>query len=215
MQQYLQQDIQFLPGVGPKRADLLREELNINTFEDLLTYYPYRYVDRSRFYTISEVTSDMPFIQITGKIHGYASMGKGRGKRLVADFRDESGHMELVWFKGAKWIPENYPMGKELVVFGRPSVYQRKLNLVHPELEDPDKKHAISSRLQAVYSTTEKLKDHYLTSKAISKLMANLIKGLPPKFEETLPAWLLQKLNLVNLDTAMRQIHFPGYHRPV
>ncbi len=209
MQQYLQQDIQFLPGVGPKRADLLREELNINTLEDLLTYYPYRYVDRSRFYKISEVTSDMPFIQIKGKIQGYASIGKGRGKRLVADFTDGSGRLELVWFRGAKWIPENYPVGKELVVFGRPSVYQRKLNVVHPELEDPEKKHAISSRLQAVYSTTEKLKDNYLTSKAISKLLANLIKGLPRKFEETLPAWLLQKLKLVNLDTAMRQIHFP------
>ena len=209
MQQYLQQDIQFLPGVGPKRADMLRQELNINTIEDLLTYYPYRYVDRSRFYKISEVTSDMPFIQIRGKIHGYASIGKGRGKRLVADFTDGSGRIELVWFRGAKWIPENYPVGKELVVFGRPSVYQRKLNVVHPELEDPEKKHAVSSKLQAVYSTTEKLKDHYLTSKAISKLMANLIKGLPKKFEETLPAWLLQKLNLVNLDSAMRHIHFP------
>jgi ATP-dependent DNA helicase RecG len=151
----------------------------------------------------------MPHIQIKGKIQGYASVGKGRGKRLVADFTDGSGHMELVWFRGAKWIPENYPVGKELVVFGRPSVYQRKLNVVHPELEDPEKKHVVSSRLQAVYSTTEKLKDNYLTSKAISKLMANLIKGLPGKFEETLPAWLLQKLNLVNLDTAMRQIHFP------
>jgi ATP-dependent DNA helicase RecG len=209
MQQYLQQDIQFLPGVGPKRAGLLREELNIHTFEDLLTHYPYRYVDRSRFYRISEITSDMPFIQIRGKIHGYASVGKGRGKRLVADFRDESGRMELIWFKGAKWIPENYPVGKELVVFGKPTVYQRKLNLVHPELEDPDRKHPVSSNLQAVYSTTEKLKDHYLNSKAISKLMANLVKGLPASFEETLPAWLLQSLNLVNLDTALRQIHFP------
>jgi len=209
MQQYLQQDIQFLPGVGPKRADLLREELNINTVEDLLTYYPYRYVDRSRFYKISEVSSDMPFIQIKGKIERYASVGKGRGKRLVADFTDGSGRLELVWFRGAKWIPENYPVGKELVVFGRPSVYQRKLNVVHPELEDPEKKHVISSQLQAVYSTTEKLKDNYLTSKAISKLMANLIKGLPRRFEESLPAWLLQKLNLVNLDSAMRQIHFP------
>ncbi|MEA3462614.1 MAG: OB-fold nucleic acid binding domain-containing protein, partial [Bacteroidota bacterium] len=196
MQQYLQQDIQFLQGVGPKRADLLREELNINTVEDLLTYYPYRYVDRSRFYKISEVTSDMPFIQIKGKIKAYATVGKGRGKRLVAVFTDETGRLELVWFRGAKWIPENYPVGKELVVFGRPSVYQRKLNVVHPELEDPEKKHVVSSKLQAVYSTTEKLKDHYLNSKAISKLMANLIKGLPSKFEETLPAWLLQKLNL-------------------
>ena len=209
MQQYLQQDIQFLPGVGPKRAELLRQELNIHKFEDLLTHYPYRYVDRSRFYRISEVTSDMPFIQIRGKINGYASIGKGRGKRLVADFTDDSGHLQLVWFKGAKWIPENYPIGKELVVFGRPSVYNRKLNLVHPDLEDPEKKHPVSSSLQAVYSTTEKLKDHYLNSKAISKLMANLVKELPSKFEETLPAWLLQSLNLVNLDSAMRQIHFP------
>jgi len=209
MQEYLQQDIQFLPGVGPKRAELLREELNIHKVEDLLNHFPYRYVDRSRFYRIAEVTSDMPYIQVKGKIHGYAAVGKGKGKRLVADFRDETGRMDLVWFKGAKWIPENYPLGKELVVFGRPTVYQRKLNVVHPELEDPEKKHAVSSRLQAVYSTTEKLKDNYLTSKAISKLMANLIKGLPRKFEETLPAWLLQKLNLVNLDTAMRQIHFP------
>jgi len=209
MQQYLQQDIQFLPGVGPKRAELLRQELNISTVEDLLTYYPFRYVDRSRFYKISEVTSDLPYIQIRGKILGYAIIGKGKGKRLVAEFTDESGKMELVWFRGAKWIPENYPVGKELVVFGRPSVYKRRLNMVHPELEDPEKKHAVSSRLQAVYSTTEKLKDNYITSKAISKLMANLIKGLPGKFEETLPSWLLQKLNLVNLDTAMRQIHFP------
>ena len=209
MQQFLQQDIQFLPGVGPKRAELLRQELNIHKFEDLLTHYPYRYVDRSRFYRISEVTSDMPFIQIRGKINGYASIGKGRGKRLVADFTDDSGHLQLVWFKGAKWIPENYPIGKELVVFGRPSVYNRKLNLVHPDLEDPEKKHPVSSSLQAVYSTTEKLKDHYLNSKAISKLMANLVKELPSKFEETLPAWLLQSLNLVNLDSAMRQIHFP------
>jgi len=209
MQQYLQQDIQFLQGVGPKRADLLREEFSIHTFEDLLTHYPYRYVDRSKFYKISEVTSDMPHIQLRGQVAGYASIGKGKGKRLVADFIDESGHIQLVWFRGAKWIPENYPIGKEVVVFGKPSVYQRKLNVVHPEMEDPEKKHVVSSNLQAVYSTTEKLKDHYLNSKAISKLMANLIKNLPSLFEETLPAWLLQKLNLVNLDTAMRQIHFP------
>ncbi len=209
MQHYLQQDIQFLPGVGPKRAELLREELKIRTFEDLLSHYPFRYVDRSRFYKISEVTSEMPFIQIRGQIVGYSSAGKGKGKRLVADFTDGSGHLQLVWFKGAKWIPENYPVGKELIVFGKPTVYQRRLNVVHPELEDPGKKHEVSSKLQAVYSTTEKLKDHYLTSRAISKLMANLIKGLPSMFEETLPAWLLKKLNLVNLDTALRQIHFP------
>ena len=210
MQQYLKQDIKFLPGVGPKRAELLLKELNIRVYEDLITHYPYRYVDRSRFYKISEASTDMPFIQIRGKIMGYATVGKGRGKRLTANFRDESGQIQLVWFKGAKWIPENYPVGKELIAFGRPTVFNRKLNMVHPELEDPEKRHAVSSSLQAVYSTTEKLKDRYLSSKAISKLMANLIKGLPTKFEETLPSWLLQSLKLVNLDTAMRQIHFPN-----
>ncbi|MFO7671213.1 MAG: ATP-dependent DNA helicase RecG [Bacteroidales bacterium] len=215
MQQYLKQDIKFLPGVGPKRAELLQEELHITTFEDLLTHYPYRYVDRSKFYKTSEVTSDMPFIQIRGRIHGYASVGKGTGKRLTADFRDEYGRIELVWFKGAKWIPENHPVGKELVVFGKPTVFNRKLNLVHPELEDPEKKQAVSSSLQAVYPTTEKLKDQYLTSRAISKLMANLIKGLPTRFEETLPSWLLHALHLVNLDTAVRQIHFPDHHNQV
>ena len=209
MQQYLQQDIQFLQRVGPKRAELLKEELNIRTYEDLITHYPFRYVDRSRFYRISEVNPDMPYIQVRGKITGYAAIGKGNRKRLVADFTDGSGHLELVWFKGARWIPENYPVGKEVVIFGKPSVYNRKLNMVHPEIEDPEKKHPVSSSLQAVYPTTEKLKDIYLTSKAISKLMANLIKGLPARFEETLPGWLLQKLNLVNLDSALRQIHFP------
>lgn len=210
MQAYLKQEIQFLPGAGPKRAELLKQELDITLLEDLLSYYPYRYVDRSKFYSISELSADLPFIQIRGKINSYSSIGKGRGKRLVADFSDSTGRIQLIWFKGAKWIPENYPVGKELVVFGRPSVFNGKINLVHPDLEDPSKKHAVSSSLQAVYSTTEKLKDQYLTSKAISKLMANLIKGLPGKFEETLPAWLLQKLNLTTLDKALRHIHFPN-----
>ena len=209
MQQYLQQDIQFLQGVGPKRAELLKEELNIHTFEDLITYFPFRYVDRSRFYRVSEVTTDMPYIQIRGKITGYTTIGKGNRKRLVAGFTDGTGHLELVWFRGMKWIPETYPVQKEVVIFGKPTYFNRRINVVHPEIEDPDKKHEVSSRLQAVYSTTEKLKDHYLNTKAISKLQANLIKNLPAAFEETLPAWLLQKLNLVNLDTALRQIHFP------
>jgi len=209
MQQYLQQDIQFLQGVGPKRAELLKQELNISTFEDLITHFPFRYVDRSRFYRVSEVTADTPHIQIRGKITGYASVGKGSGKRLVAGFTDGTGHLDLVWFRGAKWIPENYPPDKEVVIFGKPTIFNRKINVVHPEIEDPGRRQAVTSKLQAVYPTTEKLKDNYLTSKAISKLQANLIKNLPELFEETLPAWLLQKLNLVNLDTALRQIHFP------
>jgi len=209
MQQYLKQDIQFLPGVGPKRAELLRDELKIQTFEDLITYYPYKYIDRSRFYKISEITADLPYIQIKGIIKGYRAIGKGRGQRLVADFTDGEGHLELVWFRGARWIPETYPLEREYVVFGKPTLYNRRINIIHPEIDDPSKQQILKSKLQPVYSTTEKLKDNYLTSKAISKLMSNVIRKLPAKFEETLPSWLIQKLNLLNLDTALRQIHFP------
>ena len=209
MQNFLKQDIQFLPGVGPVRGDILRNEAGIHTFEDLIFYFPYRYIDKSKFYTIREVHPDLPYIQIRGTIRKYTSIGGGRKKRLVAAFADSTGTLELVWFRGAKWIPENYPPGKEVVVFGKPSVYNRKINIVHPEIEDPAKVKKVQSSLQAVYSTTEKMKDNYLTSKAISKLQSNLIHLLPAAFNETLPAWLLQKLKLVNLDTALKQIHFP------
>lgn len=209
MESFLQQDIQFLPGVGPARGDLLRKEIGIHTFEDLLYHFPYRYVDKSKFYTISEINSDMPYIQIKGVIRKYAAIGGGRKKRLVAEFFDDTGKVELIWFKGAKWIPENFPPGKELVIFGKPSVYNRKINFVHPEMEDPAKVKKVKSNLQAVYSTTERMKNNYLTSKAISKLQSTLISMLPANFSETLPSWLLSKLKLVTLDNALRQIHFP------
>ncbi len=210
MQQFLQQDIKFLPGVGPAKADLLRKEINIQTFEDLMYYFPYRYIDKSKYYKVSEINPDLPYIQIKGTIQGYTSLGGGRKKRLVARFGDETGNIELLWFKGAKWIPENFPPGKEVVIFGKPSVYNRKFNIVHPEMEDPSKTKTVKSSLQAVYSTTEKMKDSYLTSKAISKLQSTLIQLLPTGFSETLPAWLLKQLFLVNLDTALKQIHFPN-----
>ncbi len=209
MHQFLQQDIKFLRGVGPAKADILRKELNIQTFEDLIYYFPFRYVDKSKFYTIREAHPDMPYIQIKGTIQGYSTLGGGRKKRLVAVFSDGTSSMELVWFKGMKWIPENYPPGREVIIFGKPNLYNRKLNMVHPEMEDPSRAKPVSSPLQAVYSTTEKMKDNYLNSKAISNLMANLIQTLPTAFHESLPAWLLKKLNLVNLDTALRQMHFP------
>ncbi|MFZ5941623.1 MAG: ATP-dependent DNA helicase RecG [Bacteroidota bacterium] len=209
MQQFLSQDIQFLPGVGPKRAEVLRKEINIQTFEDLLFYFPYKYVDRSRFYSISEINTDLPYIQIRGKITGYASVGKGAGKRLTAGFTDGQGMIELVWFKGAKWIPETFPPDKELIIFGKPTQYKGKINIVHPEMEDPAKLSPNRSELQAMYVTSEKMKDNYLTSKAVSKLISTLISLLPSRFEETLPAWLLKQNNFVNLDTALRLIHFP------
>ncbi len=209
MQNFLKQEIQFLPGVGPVRGDMLKKEIDVHTFEDLIYYFPYRYIDKSKFYKVNEIHPDLPYIQIRGKIKNYATAGGERMKRLVAAFGDETGMLELVWFKGAKWIPENFPPGKEIIVFGKPTVYNRKLNLVHPEIEDPAKIKKVQSNLQAVYSTTEKMKNNYLTSKAISKLQANLIQNLPSNFSETLPAWLLQKLKLVTLDRALKQIHFP------
>lgn len=209
MQDFLKQDIQFLTGVGPSRGEMLRKEIDIQTFEDLIYYFPYRYIDKSKFYKVNEIHPDLPYIQIRGKIRGYSAAGGGRKKRLVAAFGDETGMLELVWFKGTKWIPENFPPGKEIIVFGKPTIYNRKLNLIHPEIEDPAKIKKVQSNLQAVYSTTEKMKNNYLPSKAISKLQANLIQSLPASFNETLPSWLLQKLKLVTLDTALRQIHFP------
>lgn len=209
MQNFLKQDIQFLPGVGPVKGDLLRNEINIHTYEDLLYYFPYRYVDKSKFYKVNEIHPDLPYIQIQGRIKKYAYIGAGRKKRLLAVFGDETGNVELVWFKGAKWIPENFPSGKEIIVFGKPSVYNKKLNIVHPEIEDPSKVKTVKSTLQAVYSTTEKMKDSYLNSKAISNLQATLIQMLPSKFSETLPAWILQNLKLITLDKSLKQIHFP------
>ncbi|MCF8225764.1 MAG: ATP-dependent DNA helicase RecG [Bacteroidales bacterium] len=209
MENFLKQDIQFLTGVGPVRGEILRKEISVHTFEDLLYYFPFRYIDKSKFYKVREIHPDLPYIQIKGSIKKYSKIGSGRGKRIVAAFGDETGTVELVWFKGAKWIPENYPPGKEIVIFGKPSAYNRKLNIVHPEIEDPSKIKKVRSNLQAVYSTTEKMKDNYLTSKAISKLQANLLEMLPAKFSETLPYWLLQDLKLVTLDLALKQIHFP------
>ncbi len=113
MEDFLKQDIQFLPGVGPAKGDILRQEAGIHTFEDLIFYFPYRYIDKSKFYTISEIHPDLPFIQIRGSIRKYSTIGAGRKKRLVAAFGDDTGTIELVWFKGAKWIPENFPPGKE------------------------------------------------------------------------------------------------------
>jgi len=210
MQTFLQQDIKFLPGVGPARGDLLIKEININTFEDLIYYFPYRYIDKSKYYKVNEINPDLPYIQIKGSIRGYTSLGGGRKKRLVASFGDETGNIELLWFKGSKWIPGNFPPGKEVVVFGKPTVFSKKINIVHPEMEDPSNIKIVKSSLQAVYSTSERMKSNYLTSKAISKLQSTLIQMLPANFNETLPAWLLKQLNFVNLDTALKQIHFPN-----
>ena len=207
----LQTDIKFLSGVGPKRADLLNRELNIHTFEDLLYHFPYRYIDRSKFYKISEISSQLPYIQVRGRITSLEVTGPRYKKRLVAKFSDETGTLELVWFQGVSWIRETLKRDREYVAFGKPNLHGRQLNLVHPELEEAEKhEQQLSSGLQAMYSTTEKLKKNYLTSRTIQKLITNLYQTHKPAVKETLPGYLIEKLKFPTLSRALFAVHFPS-----
>jgi len=207
----LQTDIKFLTGVGPKRADLLNRELNIHTIEDLIYHFPYRYIDRTRFYKITEISSQLPYIQIRGRISSLEVTGPRYKKRLVAEFFDDTGSIELVWFQGVSWIRETLKKDREYVAFGKPNLHGRQLNLVHPELEEAEKyEKQLSSGLQAMYSTTEKLKKNYLTSRTIQKLITTLFQTQKPSVNETLPDYLIEKLNLTPLSEALFTVHFPS-----
>jgi ATP-dependent DNA helicase RecG len=210
-QVFLDTDITYLPGVGPKRAELLNKELKIFSFRDLLYYFPYKYIDRTRFYKIAELDPDLPYVQIKGVIKGYYTEGHGHGKRLVADFQDETGTIKLVWFKGGKWITGSYSPGVEFIVFGKPGVFNGMINIIHPEIEAVEKMaERLNSALQAQYSTTEKLKNQFVTSKTISKLTGNLLKQLKIRIPETLPPYLTSRYKLMELHDALHKIHFPA-----
>ena len=211
MQDFFETDIKFLPGVGPKRAELLNNELSIFTFRDLLYYFPYKYIDRTKFYKVSELDPDMPFVQVKGMINGYYTEGHKAAKRLIADFQDDTGIIKLVWFKGGKWITGSYTPGVEYIVFGKPSVFNGMINIIHPEIEASGKvAERMSSALQAHYNTTENLKNHFLNSKAISKLIGNLLKQITFRFPETLPEEITSKYKLMDLRQALHKIHFPS-----
>jgi ATP-dependent DNA helicase RecG len=211
MADLMQTDIKFLTGVGPKRADLLNRELNIHTFEDLIYHFPYRYLDRTRFYKISEISSQQPYIQIRGRISSMEVTGPRYKKRLVAKFKDDTGTIELIWFQGVSWIKETIKKDREYVAFGKPNLHGRQLNLVHPELEEAEKYYnQLASGLQAMYSTTEKLKKNYLTSRTIQKLITTLYQTQKPVIKETLPGYLIEKLNFPSLAKALFTVHFPS-----
>lgn len=210
MNNYLNQEIKFLTGVGPKKAELLNKELRIYTFEDLLYYFPYKYIDRSKFYNINDLNTDLPYIQLRGKITSFEMIGGGRKKRLVAYFSDGTGVIELVWFKGISYIQKSLLLNTEYIVFGKPGYFGGKYNIIHPEVESALKaQNVIQAKLQAHYSTTEKLKKSFLHSKAISKLQNNLLIHLKGKIKETLPDYLVQKYKLISLEEALFNIHFP------
>lgn len=203
-------DIMYLGGVGPKKAELLRKELNIFTYEDLLYYYPYKYIDRSKIYKISEVVDDLPYIQLVGRIVRFEEVGTGRKKRLSAIFSDETGMVDLVWFKGIKWVSKSLKLNVKYLVFGKATLFNGRFNIAHPELEEyKPEVEKINSSLQAAYNTTEKLKNSFLTSKAIYKLQQTLIPLVAKSIDETLPAHLIDKFKLMTLPEAIKQIHFP------
>jgi ATP-dependent DNA helicase RecG len=211
MPDFLDTNITYLPGVGPKRAELLNKELNIFTYRDLLYYFPYKYIDRTKFYKISELDPDLPFVQIKGVINGYSTEGRGAGKRLVADLQDDTGSIKLVWFKGVKWITQSYTPGNEFIVFGKPGIFNGMVNIIHPEIEASSKvAERLTSALQAQYSTTEMLKNHFLTSKAVSKLIGTLLKQIKFRLPESLPEWIVTKYKLMELHQALHKIHFPS-----
>ena len=203
-------DIKYLPGVGPKRADLLSKELGIHNVEDLLRHYPYKYIDRSRFYYLHEISEDMPFIQVKGHIIRFEKVGEGHNLRLTAIFTDGHETIELVWFKGVKYIIDKYHTKIEYVIFGKPTAFNGRFNIVHPEIELASQLPPPEQMgLQPFYNTSEKMKSSFLNSKTIQKIIFPFVQGIKTGIPETLPAYLLKKFGLLNLTDSLVNIHFP------
>ena len=205
----LETPIDYLKGVGPTRADLLKKELHIFTYGDLLHHYPFRYIDKSIVYKIADLTADMPFIQLKGQIIKFEEKGQKNSKRLIAQFKDETGILELLWFKGTRWIKSGVKLHTDYIVFGRPTAYKGIFNIVHPELDLQEEEQQISSSLQAVYHSTELLNAKGLSSRAIGKLTKALLPLLNNQLEETLSPHLISKLNLPTREQSFSDVHHP------
>jgi ATP-dependent DNA helicase RecG len=209
MSDILEQEVKYLKGVGPKRAELLQQELGIRTCRDILYYFPFKYIDRSRFYRISEIDANQAFIQVKGRITGFRIEGQRHRQRLIALFADDTGIIELVWFQGIQWISRNYQVNTEYIAFGRPAYYGNKLSMAHPELDTVIKEDSfISAPLQPQYSLTEKLRNSFITSKVIHRMVGQVIYQVT-SWTETMPVNLVKRLRLLALDEALRNIHFP------
>ena len=213
MSSILDQDIQFLPSIGPKTKEILSKELGIRSYGDLLEYYPYKYVDRSKIFHISELTSDMPFVQLKGKILSYEEVDIGkRNKMLVAHFSDGYGVVDLVWFRSAQYIIKSYKVGTEYIVFGKPSAYNGRFQFAHPDIDDASKLQISEMGMQPFYGLTENMKKRGYTSRSIERITRNLVSILPP-LPETLPDFIVNRLHLVSRDAALRMIHYPHSHQ--
>lgn len=203
--------MEYLKGVGPQRAELLRTELGISTFGDFIRHFPFRYIDRSKFQTIAELNEDLPYVQLKGVITRIQLHGGKRITRMSATFRDQTGTMELVWFQGIRWIREAVKENTEYIVFGKPGFFNGRFSMIHPEMEEAAKAEKFSGpSLTGVYSTTEKCKAKGLDTKALQKLMRSLVAGMPNDLPETLSADILQRYKLMNLQEALFNIHLPA-----
>ena len=203
-------DIKFLQGVGPQRASILNKELNVYSLHDLLYYFPYKYVDRSRLYYIHEIDGNMPYIQLRGRILTFEALGEGRQRRLVAHFSDGTGVVDLVWFQGLKYVTGKYKAGEEYVVFGKPTVFNGRINIAHPDIDSAEELKLSAMGLQPYYNTTEKMKRANLNSHALERLMKNLFHALQREvFDETLSPTLIETYHLMSLTDALYNIHFP------
>ena len=206
----LDQDIMYLPGVGPNRKKMLSKELGIETYGDLLEYYPYKYVDRSKVYTVHELTGDMPFVQVVGRILSFETYEMGpRKERVVAHFSDGTGIMDLVWFNGGKYAKQNYKIGTKYLIFGRPGVFNNRIQVQHPDIDLADKVELSTMGMQPYYNTTEKMKKSGLNSRAIEKLTKTLVSVLKDPLPETIPDFITAPLHLMSRDQALRNLHYP------
>ena len=203
-------EIKYLQGVGPQRATLLEKDLQVRTVHDFLYYFPYKYIDRSRIYYISEIDGAMPYIQLRGEILSFESIGEGRSRRLIGHFADETGVIDLVWFQGIKFVEGKLKVRKKYVVFGKPSPYGGRFNIAHPEVDDADQLTLSKMGLMPYYNTSDRMKRQGLNSATIQRLQTNLqTQFLKQPLPETLPAYLIKAHNLMSLPEALRCIHFP------
>ncbi|MBB4042567.1 ATP-dependent DNA helicase RecG [Bacteroides reticulotermitis] len=203
-------DIKYISGVGPQKASVLNKELEIFSLHDLIYYFPYKYVDRSHIYSIREIDGNMPYIQLKGTIIGFETIGEGRQRRLIAHFTDGSGVIDLIWFQGVKYILGKYKLHEEYVIFGKPSVFNGRINVAHPDIDSPADLKLSSMGLQPYYNTTEKMKRSFLNSHAIEKMMASVVEQIQDPLPETLSPKVLSEHHLMPLTEALRNIHFPA-----
>ncbi|HRG38010.1 MAG TPA: ATP-dependent DNA helicase RecG [Bacteroidia bacterium] len=212
MSTFLNTPIEYLKSVGPAKAELLKKELHIFKYVDLLTFYPFRYVDRTKFYKIKEITSDLPYVQVRGKIVHTEIVGVKRAQRFVAILSDGTSRLELVWFQGAKWIADKLKphQTNEYVVFGRPSSFNGKINIAHAEIELVSEENTtLASAMQSVYNSTDKLKTRGLDTKGIARMQRNLVQLIKNNVPETLSTTICSRYNLMSREEAFKEIHFP------